>query len=116
MVQETSICDLPSNAQPRTSYPSGPSRGYVIDNATCIAWATRILKEPISPEVKNQSVYATSIVMQKVRGKPYPPFRGWKGMDPELIPKFEEGEREAVAKELLEAEGITQYEFRTELY
>ncbi|KAF8816922.1 hypothetical protein BYT27DRAFT_7205301 [Phlegmacium glaucopus] len=44
------------------------------------------------------------------------PFCGWKGMDPELIPKFEEGEREAVAKELLEAEGITQYEFRTELY
>jgi hypothetical protein len=55
-------------------------------------------------------------------------------MDPELIPKFEEGKREAIARELLEAEGrltysftlldalitwfagITQYEFRTELY
>jgi hypothetical protein len=63
------------------------------------------------------------------------PFRGWKGMDPELIPKFEEGEHEAVVRELLKAEGgltvicipstplynmgfsgVTQYEFRTELY
>ena len=26
-------------------------------------------------------------------------------MDPELIPKFEEGGREAIARELLEAEG-----------
>ena len=33
------------------------------------------------------------------------PFRGWRGMDPELIPKFEEGGREAIARELLEAEG-----------
>ncbi|KAF8958812.1 hypothetical protein BDZ97DRAFT_1840808, partial [Flammula alnicola] len=44
------------------------------------------------------------------------PFSGWKGMDPELIPEFEEGEREAVARELLEMEGITQFEFRTVLY
>ena len=32
------------------------------------------------------------------------PFRGWKGMDIEL-PKFEEGDREVVARDLLEAEG-----------
>ena len=33
------------------------------------------------------------------------PFCGWKRMDPQLIPKFEEGEREAVARDLLETEG-----------
>ena len=33
------------------------------------------------------------------------PFNGWKGMDPELIPKFEEGQREAIARDFLEAEG-----------
>ena len=33
------------------------------------------------------------------------PFCGWKGMDPQLIPKFEEGEQEAVARDLLETEG-----------
>ena len=37
------------------------------------------------------------------------PFSGWKGMDPELIPKFKEGEREAVARDLLEAQGKFTY-------
>ena len=32
-------------------------------------------------------------------------FKGYKDMDPTLIPQFEEGEREAVARQLLEAEG-----------
>ncbi|KIL67781.1 hypothetical protein M378DRAFT_9059 [Amanita muscaria Koide BX008] len=33
-------------------------------------------------------------------------FRGYKDMDPKLIPQFEEGEREAIARKLLKAEGI----------
>lgn len=32
-------------------------------------------------------------------------FKGYKDMDPKLIPQFEEGKREAVARQLLEAEG-----------
>ncbi|KAK2462755.1 hypothetical protein APHAL10511_005273 [Amanita phalloides] len=31
-------------------------------------------------------------------------FKGYKDMDPKLIPQFEEGEREAIARQLLEAE------------
>lgn len=109
----------------------------MLDNATCVAWGSRILNEPLDPEVLNDSVAACYVIMEKVEGKPYygyftmfgpesykqyivvtqrSRFRGWVGMDPALIPKFEEGEREAIARQLLEAEGVTQYEFRTVLY
>ena len=134
MLQEASI--LPSNAQPERSYPSGPSRenpprdsivgGYVIDNATCVAWGSRILGRPLNPDIKNHSIGAIYVIIGKIEGKPYhtpfimfgteiykqymvvtqsASFNGWKGMDPELIPKFEEGKREAIARELLEKEG-----------
>ncbi|KAF8965807.1 hypothetical protein BDZ97DRAFT_757671 [Flammula alnicola] len=112
---------------------------------------------PLNPEIRNDSMAAVCVIFQKIEGKPYrarflmlgdeswkqysymvmtqsAPFPGWKGMDPELIPKFEEGEREAVARELLKMEGgliyvfipldafntrfagITQFEFRTMLH
>jgi hypothetical protein len=102
----------------------------VIDNATCVAWGSRILERPLNPDVENDSIGALCIIMRKIGKKPYHTrfimfgpecykqymvvtqsvaFCGWKGMDPELIPKFEEGEREAVARDLLEAEGrLTQ--------
>jgi hypothetical protein len=98
--------------------------GYVIDNATCVAWASRILEIPLNPDLAKDSFGSLSIIMKKVRRhnadfimfgpesyKQYmvvtqsATFHGWKGMDPELIPKFEEGEREAAARDHLEAEG-----------
>ena len=39
------------------------------------------------------------------------PFSGWKGMDPKLIPKFEEGQQEGIARDLLDAEGRFNLEF-----
>ena len=30
------------------------------------------------------------------------PFSGWKGMNPKLIPKFEEGQQEGIARDLLD--------------
>ena len=33
-------------------------------------------------------------------------FKGYKDMDPSLIPQFEEGEREAVARKLLDEQGV----------
>jgi len=98
----------------------------VINNATCVAWGSRIIMRPLNPEIRNDSIAAFCVIMRKVEAKPYhafftmfgpesykqymvvtqsAPFRGWKGMDPKLIPKFEEGKHEAVARELLEAEG-----------
>ena len=49
--------------------------------------------------------YRTPFIMQYMVVTQSAAFRGWKGMDPELIPKFEEGEREAIARDLLEMEG-----------
>ena len=130
--------NLPSNTRPQTSYPSGPSRknpprdeivgGYVIDNATCVAWASRLFDMPLNPDVEKDCMRAFSIVLVRTaeKTKPYRTrfimlgsesykeymvvtqsraFSRWKGMDPELIPKFEEGQREAVARDLLEAQG-----------
>ena len=134
MLQEASNSNLPSNTPSQTSYPSGPSQinpprdsvmgGYVIDNATCVAWGSRILGEPLYPDRENDSIGAFCLILGKVERysadfimfgpecfKQYMVvtqsalFRGWKGMDPKLIPKFEEGDREAIARDLLEAEG-----------
>ena len=78
MLQDASI--LPSNTRPETSYPSGPSLenpprrsivgGYVIDNATCVAWGSRILGQPLNPDVNNDSIGALSLIMRKIEGKP----------------------------------------------
>ena len=122
-----------SSNTPQTSYPSGPSRqnpprrsivgGYVIDHATCVAWGSRIVNVPLNPET--ESFGALSIVMRELDEKyrtrfiMFGPesykqymvvtqsaaFSGWKGMDPRLIPKFKEGTVEAIARDLLEAEG-----------
>jgi hypothetical protein len=131
--------NLPSNTRPQTSYPSGPSwenpprreivGGYVIDNPTGVAWGSRLLNEPLNPDVENDSMNAFSIIMMTIQREyrtrfimigpecygqymvvtQSAAFSGWKGVDPELIPKFKEGEREAVARDLLEAEGkLTQ--------
>jgi hypothetical protein len=127
---------LLSNTQSQTSYPNGPSwkhpprnsrvGGYVVDNATCVAWGARILDEPLDPEKENDSIAAFSAIVSKLKERPYftkfamfgpesfkqymvvtqsSLFRGWVGMNPQFIPKFEEGRREAIARELLDAEG-----------
>jgi hypothetical protein len=66
---------------PSNTYPSDLSRenspresivgGYasVIDNATCIAWGSRILNEPLNPDRANDSLGALYMIMKKV--KPY---------------------------------------------
>jgi hypothetical protein len=115
------------------SYPTGPSReypprlviigGFVIDIDTCAAWGSRILGEYLDPKTKVNTAYGVivykllreyktnftgigettgsewMVVTQSAR------FKGWKDMDPALIPQFQEGEREAIARKLLEQEG-----------
>jgi hypothetical protein len=101
----------------------------VIDNATAVAWGSRLLDEPINPEddpintftiimVTLKRQYRTRFIMigpeyykQYMIVTQSAPFSGWKGMDPELIPKFEEGQREAIARDLLEAEGMFTWSF-----
>ncbi len=96
--------------------------GFVMDSDTAIEWASRIAHEQFTKDRINK-------VWQIIEGKVKPygsrfsfvgekrhaefmvvtqraVFRkGYLGMDPAKIPQFEEGERERVAKELLEKEG-----------
>ena len=96
----------------------------MLDNAAYVAWGSRILEKPLKPEVRRDSF---CLVMKKIERKPYNAyfttmigpesyklymvvtqsklFLGWKGMDPKLIPLFDEGEHEDAARELLKAEG-----------
>ena len=135
LVSKSPFFKMSSNT-PQTSYPSGPSRknpprrsivgGYVIDNATCVAWASRISELSLNPDLVKDSNGALFLIIRKLGNKPYrtrfimfgpesykqymvvtqsADFNGWKGMDPGLIPKFEEGKLEAIARDLLEAEG-----------
>ena len=83
---------------------------------------------PLNPDVEKDSMRAFSIVLVRTAENFMPyrtrfimfgsefnkqymvvtqraPFSGWKGIDPELIPNFKEGEREAVARDFLEAQG-----------
>jgi len=125
---QTSYPSCPSLKDPPRHSVVG---GYVINNATCVTWGSCIIMRPLHPEIWNDSIAAFCIIMQKVEAKPYHafftmfgpdsykqymvmtqsvPFCRWKGMDPELIPRFEEGKCEAVARELLEAEGGFTYD------
>jgi len=49
------------------------------------------------------------VVTQRAR------FSGYRGMEHSLIPQFKEGPREAAARQLLEEEGVRDYEFATRL-
>ncbi|SJL09528.1 uncharacterized protein ARMOST_12907 [Armillaria ostoyae] len=105
---------------------------FVMDRDTAIAWASRIANERFTKDRINK---VWQIIERKV--KPYGSrfsfvgeelyaefmvvtqravFRkGYLGMDPAKIPQFEEGEREKVARDLLEAEGLVHLKFATRL-
>jgi hypothetical protein len=89
---------------------------------TARAWATRLLGKELRISnlhairktvidtygVKFHAIGESSpdeaqyiLVTQSVR------FNGYRGMDPSDIPQFEEGEREAIARLLLEREGAS---------
>ena len=111
----------------KPSYKHPPRRiilgGYVVDDDTCRAWGSRIAGISIPPEhvfgafsiINNELTkkYKTKftpvgsethrkewmVVTQSAK------FNGWKDMDPALIPQFEEGYREEIARQLLEENG-----------
>ncbi|KAF9479516.1 hypothetical protein BDN70DRAFT_688057 [Pholiota conissans] len=139
-LQSLCRCQLttPSTAQSSPRWPTDKvAGGFTFNNATCVAWASRIHQVTLNPEVLNDYTKAFSIVMYKVEHEPFnehfemlgrtryqeymiitrmKPFKGWEGMDSTLIPQFKEGRREAFIRTLLEAEGVTDYEFKTIVY
>ncbi|KAF9482902.1 hypothetical protein BDN70DRAFT_800731 [Pholiota conissans] len=127
--QPTTYPNCPSDDNPPTDEVIG---GFLLDAPTCTAWGTRISKRdvPLDPNVKNDCLRAVWNISNIVEEKPYnvlfgmvgahndvsevwymvitqkKAFNGWHGMDPGLIPQFEEGKGEVRVRELLEAEGV----------
>jgi hypothetical protein len=70
-----------SNAQPQTSYPSGPSRdnpprhliigGYVLDNTTVVNWGSRFANRHLDPAVENDSLAALFHIKKIFAGNRY---------------------------------------------
>jgi len=127
------------------SYPTKPSReypprrviigGYVIDGDTTRAWGSQIAGMFFPPEDVHVAYSAIHYKLDKDYKTNFTPigedfdakewmvvtqtakFNGWKDMDPALIPQFEEGYREEIARQLLAEHGITgPYTFKTVLY
>ena len=115
-------------------YPTRPSHehpprrvilgGYVINDDTCLAWGSRIAGIPFPPKHVHAAHSAISYQLDKDYKTKFTPvgggetnckewmvvtqsakFNGWKDMDPALIPQFEEGYREEIARQLLAEHG-----------
>lgn len=110
----------PSREHPRRRIRLG---GYVIDNDTCRAWGSRIAKIPFPPEHLFVAYTAIDYKLDTEHNMKFTPvgedesskewmlvtqsadFDGWKDMDPALIPQFEEGHSEEIARKLLVGQG-----------
>ncbi|KAF8235364.1 hypothetical protein L208DRAFT_1257500 [Tricholoma matsutake] len=103
--------------------------GFVMSTESAVAWASNISSKELHLPRNNPTV--CRVILNKicsyhvnfwdvgeVAGIDYMVitqsgwFKGYKDMDPKLILQFGEGEREAIAWQLLEAEGIHDYQFK----
>ncbi|KAF8233103.1 hypothetical protein L208DRAFT_1268479 [Tricholoma matsutake] len=126
------------DSEPDLSRPSTMKRyprrirmgGFLMNVGTATAWASRLTGRTLDPIRNSPTIY--NVILQTVRPyrvnfKPVGEvadvsymvitqsawFKGFKDMDPSLIPHFEEGEREAVARKLLDEQGVYDLEFTT---
>ncbi|PBK95232.1 hypothetical protein ARMGADRAFT_1077992 [Armillaria gallica] len=106
--------------------------GFVMDSATAIDWASRIRGRKLTME---HIILVWQTIEEKVQKfgsrfsfvdpVPYAEFMivtrrltfrsGYVDMDPKEIPRFHEGEKERIARELLKDEGLGHLEFSTRL-
>ena len=120
------------DSEPNLSRPSAamkryPRRirigGFLMNVETATAWASRLTGRTLDP-IRNSpticNVILKTVKPYRVNFKPVGEvmdvsymvitqsawFKGYKDMDPSLIPQFEEGEREAVARKLLDEQGV----------
>jgi hypothetical protein len=98
--------------------------GFLMNVETATAWASRLTGRTLDPIRNIPTIY--NVILQTVC--PYRVdfktvgevadvsymdiaqsawFKGYKDMDPSLIPQFEEGEREAVARKPLDEQGVS---------
>ncbi|KIL58380.1 hypothetical protein M378DRAFT_200530 [Amanita muscaria Koide BX008] len=124
---------MSNSSTPMSRYPRRVRLGgFVMSAESAVAWGSNISGKELHLPRNNPTV--CKVILDKVRsynvnfrdvgevaGIDYMVitqsawFQGYKDMDPELIPQFEEGEREAIARQLLEAEGVHNYQFKTVL-
>ncbi|KAF8509176.1 hypothetical protein BU17DRAFT_6064, partial [Hysterangium stoloniferum] len=95
--------------------------GFLMKVATATAWAERLTGRDLNPVDNRPTIYTT--ILERVRqyrvnfrpvGETMDDgymvitqsarFKGYKDMDSSLIPPFKEGEREAIARQLLAEE------------
>ena len=126
-VSQASMSISTSALSQHSAKPLSPRRirmcGFVMTPETAAAWASRITGKELDPYRNIPTVW--EIILKKVQ--PYRInfkdvgevarrdymvitqsawFKGYKDMDPSLIPQFEEGDKEAIARQLLEEEGL----------
>jgi hypothetical protein len=97
--------------------------GFEISIATATAWAERLTGIKLDPYSNLGTVLHTISAKVRPHGARFmdvgeelgvncmiitrvAAFAGYQGMDPKLIPQFEENERETAARKLLEEEGV----------
>ncbi|KAK0434424.1 hypothetical protein EV421DRAFT_2022964 [Armillaria borealis] len=69
--------------------------GFLISPETALEWASKLENKPVT----KINVAWKTIDLRSKRFR-----RGYLGMDPSQIPQFREGEREAIARKMLEEE------------
>ena len=100
--------------------------GLRINNDTAVQWASRLKGRELHP-LKDRSIVRKVILDKAVASRVFfrqvgevsgvhwmlvtqsAPFKGYKDMDPSEIPQFEEGEKEEIAKMLLEEAGTSSH-------
>lgn len=99
--------------------------GFCLSHDVAVEWASKLKGKKLDPLRNMPTVRKT--ILDKVKGYDvlfrlvgedvYPTpewmivtqsasFKGYKGMNTDSIPKFEEGEKEAISRMLLDAEGL----------
>ncbi|KAF8805987.1 hypothetical protein BYT27DRAFT_7141469 [Phlegmacium glaucopus] len=132
-MQTSTASTLCSATTPTTKRP--PPRykrfgGFPVTRSIAIEWASRIYGETLD---EDDTYLIRKSILDKFRQyginflqigeggvdwmvvTQYTPFKGYQGMSSSHIPVFEEGPKDAVARRVLDEEGIFGYEFKTVL-
>ena len=100
--------------------------GYRITNDTAVQWASRLKGRelhPVSNRPTVKKVIFEKLVVSRINFRQVgevagvhwmlvtqsAPFNGYMNMDPSLIPQFEAGEKDAIAKMWLEEAGTSNH-------
>ena len=120
-----SVHEVPSHRPPPRRYRLG---GFRITNDTAVQWASRLKDKDLHPVMDRPTVKKVLFEKVSLAGSRInfrqvgevagvhwmlvtqsAPFKGYKDMDPSMIPQFEAGEKDVIAKMLLEEAGTSNH-------